>query len=182
MEKNEFEKLLIEAQLSKKEFAKKVKMNPNSITNWNSSGKIPDWVESWLDMYIRLNRDKNYTNNDDIEDFVLNTALNKIVEAFQTKKVNDNYILIAIASAIENSQDKYEIGQKIITYLAEDYQEARRARGVFIMISEIETEILIKNKNKVIKKLEEYIRTMDNLSSLYQFDYFLDIDSSIKTD
>ena len=58
MEKNEFEKLLIEAHLSKKEFAKKVKMNPNSITNWNSSGKIPDWVESWLDMYIRSNRDK----------------------------------------------------------------------------------------------------------------------------
>ena len=46
-----FEKLLKEAKLSKKDFADLVKMNYNSVTNWNKSDKIPQWVGSWLKLY-----------------------------------------------------------------------------------------------------------------------------------
>ena len=47
-----FEELLKNAKLSKKEFANLVEMNYNSVTNWNKSNKIPQWVHSWLDLYI----------------------------------------------------------------------------------------------------------------------------------
>ena len=46
-----FEELLIDAELSKKDFAKLVEMNYNSVTNWNKSDKIPQWVGSWLKLY-----------------------------------------------------------------------------------------------------------------------------------
>ena len=29
-----------------------VDMNYNSVTNWNKSNKIPQWVKSWLNFYI----------------------------------------------------------------------------------------------------------------------------------
>lgn len=48
-----FEELLKNAQLTKKEFANLVDMNYTSITNWNKSEKIPVWVQSWLENYIR---------------------------------------------------------------------------------------------------------------------------------
>jgi len=47
-----FEELLKEAKLSKKEFSKLVEMNYNSVTNWNKSDKIPQWVKSWLNLYL----------------------------------------------------------------------------------------------------------------------------------
>lgn len=47
-----FEQLLIDAELSKKEFSALVAMNYNSVTNWNKSNKIPQWVGSWLKLYI----------------------------------------------------------------------------------------------------------------------------------
>ena len=47
-----FEQLLIDAELSKKDFANLVEMNYNSVTNWNKSDKIPEWVASWLKLYI----------------------------------------------------------------------------------------------------------------------------------
>ena len=46
-----FEQLLIDAELSKKDFANLVSMNYNSVTNWNKSDKIPQWVASWLKLY-----------------------------------------------------------------------------------------------------------------------------------
>ncbi len=51
-----FEELLKEGKLSKKDFAGLVKMNYNSIVNWNKLDKIPQWVETWLNLYIE-NRD-----------------------------------------------------------------------------------------------------------------------------
>ena len=48
-----FEELLKEANLTKKEFAELVDMNYTSITNWNKSEKIPFWVKSWLENYIK---------------------------------------------------------------------------------------------------------------------------------
>jgi len=52
MNNQAFEDLLKLAGLSKKEFAKHVEMNSNSVTNWNKSNKVPQWVESWLNLYI----------------------------------------------------------------------------------------------------------------------------------
>ena len=52
MNNEAFETLLKRAGLSKKEFAALVEMNYNSVTNWNKSDKIPQWVNSWLNLYI----------------------------------------------------------------------------------------------------------------------------------
>ena len=52
MNYEKFEELLNRAKLTKKEFAELVDMNYVSITNWNKS-KIPFWVESWLQNYIK---------------------------------------------------------------------------------------------------------------------------------
>lgn len=47
----EFDKRLKEVSLSKKEFAKLVSMQYESVVNWKRAGKIPDWVKSWLYYY-----------------------------------------------------------------------------------------------------------------------------------
>lgn len=52
MNNEAFEELLKSAGLSKKDFAELVEMNYNSVTNWNKSDKIPQWVNSWLKLYI----------------------------------------------------------------------------------------------------------------------------------
>lgn len=52
MNNEAFEQLLKSADLSKKDFAALVEMNYNSVTNWNKSDKIPQWVNSWLKLYI----------------------------------------------------------------------------------------------------------------------------------
>jgi DNA-binding transcriptional regulator YiaG len=52
MNNQAFEELLKLAGLSKKDFATLVEMNYNSVTNWNKSDKIPQWVNSWLTLYI----------------------------------------------------------------------------------------------------------------------------------
>lgn len=46
-----FEQFLKDVGLSKKDFSSLVGMNYNSVTNWNKSDKIPQWVESWLKLY-----------------------------------------------------------------------------------------------------------------------------------
>ena len=59
MNYREFEELLHKSKLTKKEFSTLVDMNYVSITNWNKSQKIPNWVKSWLDNYIKAkNMDK----------------------------------------------------------------------------------------------------------------------------
>ena len=52
MNNKAFEELLKSAALSKKDFSALVEMNYNSVTNWNKSDKIPQWVNSWLTLYI----------------------------------------------------------------------------------------------------------------------------------
>ncbi len=52
MNNKAFEALLKSAGLSKKAFATLVDMNYNSVTNWNKSNKVPQWVEPFLDLYI----------------------------------------------------------------------------------------------------------------------------------
>ena len=52
MNNKAFEALLKSAGLSKKAFATLVDMNYNSVTNWNKSNKVPQWVEPFLNLYI----------------------------------------------------------------------------------------------------------------------------------
>lgn len=53
MEKEEFNKLLTEAGLTKKEFASIIGIGQGSLNNWGSTQNIPYWVESWLENYIK---------------------------------------------------------------------------------------------------------------------------------
>ena len=54
MERDEFNKLLEEAEISKKEFCDIIGLNYNTINTWGSSNiKIPKWVKSWLENYIK---------------------------------------------------------------------------------------------------------------------------------
>lgn len=59
MEKEEFNKLLEKAKLSKKEFAEIIGMRYSSVNNWGSSQDFPRWVRSWLENYIKA---KNMDN------------------------------------------------------------------------------------------------------------------------
>ena len=61
MNYQDFEKLLEKSKLSKKEFASLVDMNYVSITNWNTSNKIPPWVKSWLENYIEKKKHERLT-------------------------------------------------------------------------------------------------------------------------
>ena len=49
----EFEKKLITIQINKKEFAEFVELSYQTIMNWQRTNKVPPWVRSWLDNYIK---------------------------------------------------------------------------------------------------------------------------------
>lgn len=53
MEKEEFNKLLKQANLTKKEFSEQVDMTYGAVNNWGTSQAFPRWVESWLQNYIK---------------------------------------------------------------------------------------------------------------------------------
>ena len=58
MQRKEFKKLLEEAGLKKSDFCNIIGLNYSSVNNWGSSDiKIPIWVKSWLENYIKA---KNY--------------------------------------------------------------------------------------------------------------------------
>jgi DNA-binding transcriptional regulator YiaG len=60
MTNEEFEIILKQADLTKKEFAKLVEMSYGSVVNWGRMAQsIPNWVESWLELYIQ---NKKYEN------------------------------------------------------------------------------------------------------------------------
>jgi len=53
MTKEEFNKKLEIAGLSKADFAKRLKTAYITVANWGTGKRgIPYWVESWLDLYI----------------------------------------------------------------------------------------------------------------------------------
>ena len=55
MTRQEFNDLLDQAELSKKEFCSKVGLQYNAVNQWGSNGRgVPIWVDSWLKNYIRL--------------------------------------------------------------------------------------------------------------------------------
>ena len=63
MEKQEFEKLLMDANFTKKEFAKLFGISHQTVVNWGNGKNIPYWVESWLHNYIELKEAKEHNNN-----------------------------------------------------------------------------------------------------------------------
>ena len=56
MEKIEFQSLLKEAKLKKKDLATILGIGQLSVNNWGSSKDIPYWVESWLDNFIKARK------------------------------------------------------------------------------------------------------------------------------
>ena len=53
MTREEFNTLLLKANLSKKEFCQIIELNYNTVNTWGSSKvNIPKWVKSWLENYI----------------------------------------------------------------------------------------------------------------------------------
>lgn len=56
MEIGEFEKLLKQANLTKKEFASIAGMNYNSVVNWGTKNSYAAWVEPFLNFYIKAKR------------------------------------------------------------------------------------------------------------------------------
>lgn len=49
----EFEELLKELKINKKEFAGLVEMSYQTIMNWKNTDNVPKWVKSWLENYIK---------------------------------------------------------------------------------------------------------------------------------
>lgn len=56
MDKQQFNDLLKQTGLSKKELAGKLGAAAQTINNWGSTQNIPYWVESWLKNYIEARR------------------------------------------------------------------------------------------------------------------------------
>ena len=56
MNKEEFNNLLKQANLTKKEFAGIINITAGSLNNWGSTQNIPYWVKSWLENYISKQR------------------------------------------------------------------------------------------------------------------------------
>ena len=53
MNKEEFNNLLKQANLTKTEFSEIIDMKYTSVNNWGGSQKFPRWVKSWLENYIK---------------------------------------------------------------------------------------------------------------------------------
>ncbi|HDZ4329837.1 TPA: XRE family transcriptional regulator [Campylobacter jejuni] len=54
LSKDEFKKLMINANLSKKELAEKLEVSYNAINGWGTNGRdYPYWVKSWLENHIK---------------------------------------------------------------------------------------------------------------------------------
>ena len=51
MNKEEFNKILKDVGLTKKNFAIKLGIKQQTVNSWGTTQQIPYWVESWLDNY-----------------------------------------------------------------------------------------------------------------------------------
>ncbi len=53
LNRDDFNKLLKKAHLTKKAFAELLETSYNTINAWGSNGReVPYWVQSWLTLYI----------------------------------------------------------------------------------------------------------------------------------
>lgn len=53
MTKEEYNKKLKEVGLSKKQLAGVLGVAEQTVNNWGSTNKVPYWIESWLENYIK---------------------------------------------------------------------------------------------------------------------------------
>jgi len=54
MNKEEFNNLLKNANLSKKEFSNIIDLSQTTVNGWGGIDKpVPGWVKSWLELYIK---------------------------------------------------------------------------------------------------------------------------------
>lgn len=54
MNRDDFNALLVKANLTKKEFCQIIELNYATVNNWGSKTiLVPKWVKSWLDNYIK---------------------------------------------------------------------------------------------------------------------------------
>ncbi|QKG29180.1 XRE family transcriptional regulator [Campylobacter sp. RM16187] len=53
MDINKFEEVLKSINLNKKDFAEMTGLAYQTIINWGSTNKVPSWVDTWLDNYIK---------------------------------------------------------------------------------------------------------------------------------
>ncbi len=53
MDNKVFVELLKKSSLNKKEFSEKTKLAYSTVANWSTTSNVPDWVESWLENYIK---------------------------------------------------------------------------------------------------------------------------------
>ncbi|WP_281951894.1 hypothetical protein [Nitrosophilus kaiyonis] len=88
MDFQSFKKTLKKCNLTIKEFAKICGLNPNSIsTSWKSKNEVPQWVDSWLQNYIKA---KTLDNVKDVvcddEDKASNTSTDKSSPANKNDK------------------------------------------------------------------------------------------------
>lgn len=63
MNRDQFNKLLEDANLSKKEFCEITDLKYPTVNNWGTSSiSVPKWVKSWLDNYIKAQLSEEIIN------------------------------------------------------------------------------------------------------------------------
>ena len=62
MNKEKLNKMLNDANISRKELAVKLNCATQTINNWGSTQNIPYWVESWLENFIEKKKFENMKN------------------------------------------------------------------------------------------------------------------------
>ncbi|UXC30530.1 hypothetical protein N3114_05790 [Aliarcobacter butzleri] len=70
MDNKVFVELLKKSSLNKKEFSEKTKLAYSTVANWSTTSNVPDWVESWLENYIKAKLADNIISA--VEPFVCN--------------------------------------------------------------------------------------------------------------
>ena len=81
MKYEEFKKILKENNLTVKEFANLSETSYNTCGTWSKGNKItPNWVRSWLKLYIENQRLKEIKKDEDCEEYkALAKALQDVI-------------------------------------------------------------------------------------------------------
>jgi len=82
MDRQSFNKMLVDAELPKEEFAKKFNISKATVNGWGSNrNNIPYWVESWLNYYIELREIKKALFTD------MGIDMNNLLDGEETKNI-----------------------------------------------------------------------------------------------
>lgn len=69
MNYEQFDKILADLGMTKREFAAMVGMNERAVTNWSTAEQVARWVPSWLENY------KKAKTIDDLKEFIRKSGL-----------------------------------------------------------------------------------------------------------